>query len=186
MKCENCGTENLEGASKCKNCKQSLILNQNKDVEEIINKEEIVNHDNQQLTTNNANVTYCPNCGTKITGGFSFCPNCGKSMKSPEQVTTTIDDGKAKYYIIVWLIFVFLGEVMPRLSGNGRGFGNATFLCNIGALITIIIAKIKYPKNKFFAFIFWATICTWILMALSFLLLLATCYRCTSDGPPVA
>lgn len=37
------------------------------------------NYNNQ--TTNNTNISYCPNCGTKINNSIKFCPKCGNEIK---------------------------------------------------------------------------------------------------------
>lgn len=37
------------------------------------------NYNNQ--TTNNTNISYCPNCGTQINNGIKFCPKCGNEIK---------------------------------------------------------------------------------------------------------
>lgn len=37
------------------------------------------NYNNQ--TTNNTNISYCPNCGTQINDGIKYCPNCGNEIK---------------------------------------------------------------------------------------------------------
>ena len=37
------------------------------------------NYNNQ--TTNNTNISFCPNCGTQINDGIKYCPKCGNEIK---------------------------------------------------------------------------------------------------------
>ena len=45
----------------------------------IDSKNKETNYNNQ--TTNNTNISYCPNCGTQINDGIKFCPKCGNEIK---------------------------------------------------------------------------------------------------------
>lgn len=176
MKCEQCGTNNLEGSSFCKKCGKkfkeefnttnSLDMNVNEDRKNKDNSRQ-VEKDNQnsraetnsENNTNNSFAVYCQ-CGQRLEPNWKFCPKCKSpiTVEIKGEIDTkgdkNIKDGNAYLYIAIYVISIACGYFLKF---------NWSFLI---AIITIITGEIKYPDNKAIKILFGLTIIHTVLFIL--------------------
>ena len=130
MKCDECGTENLEGSTFCKKCGKSF-LEENSPTKV---KEEI------ETNTNNDPNVYCE-CGQELKKEWNYCPSCKKPIT--EEVKKTITNKKnediydnANIYIILILISIVISIFINFYFGF------------IIATVAVITGLINHPKNE--------------------------------------
>ena len=176
MKCENCGEENLEGASFCKKCgndfkKEEVKLIEIEKIEENETNEESKNKEKEKIETENNSdkvALYCQ-CGQKIESGWEFCPNCKapvtfyiKNINGDENSTNQKSDN-AIIYIALYFISLASGFIF--------NFG----ICYLVTLLIAIAGVITYPKNKIIKILFWIILMLFIIFAFYILWLVITC-----------
>ncbi len=138
---------------------------------------------------------FCKNCGKEMPEGNQFCIYCGTpigdGLVNPEtnpqpSNPTTDDDKEAKKLCIASLICMYaaspiagvLGYCVPPLAPL---FGTCAGLSPIAAIVLMIMARVKYPKNKFAKILMWIYIVQIILALLLFIILVVVCfYTCST------
>ncbi|MGN1378827.1 MAG: zinc ribbon domain-containing protein [Bacilli bacterium] len=161
MKCKYCNVKNLEGATICKKCGKSL---KNK-----IEDSKSENSIDQPNNINNSLDTLC-HCGKKIESDSSFCPECGGPItdkkesitNEKEQEINVAKEDKVSIYIIIYIFSMLLSLI------------GIPWICLI-AIFIIILAKIKYPKNKIITGLFWYTIIMIIISIVFVFVFLKSC-----------
>ncbi len=112
---------------------------------------------------------YCNNCGKKLVENANYCGECGNKIVDNLHINSNnisnVEDGNWKYYLLVNGCLIFLSFLLP--SGNNYLF--------TAALIVLVTAKIKYPKNKIVSVVFWLEILCSIFLLILFIFLLVTC-----------
>lgn len=160
MKCEQCGTENLDGATFCKKCKSSLLKSEIKEL--------------NKLTTE----LYCK-CGQKIEKGWNFCPSCQTKITELSQnqpnnnQEMNNEDDKLKVNPIYIFMTVF-GIMTWLLMKQFLGF--------IIAIIGIIAGRIQSPQNKFFRIAFLIVSILFIFFVLLIVYIIVACNGISIPG----
>ena len=101
MKCENCGTEIVDGLSYCPYCGHSIGNSKNNENQDMI----------------------CPNCGNEVKASYRYCPFCSYDLKSKTQ---KIDKGikingkklDIRNLIILILLIIVIAFAAFSFSGN--------------------------------------------------------------------
>ena len=139
---------------------------------------------------------FCSNCGTKLSENENFCTNCGKQMKvveTPQQVQvkkdieeTPEDKKNAHLLCIISLILTFASDIIAGIVSVifpplGSLLVEVAPLCNLAGLVLMIVARVKYPKNKFAKILMWIYIILFLLGILAVVLLFVACmYTCST------
>ena len=133
---------------------------------------------------------YCTNCGNELKNDRNFCSNCGSKIENNNvnnQNNVTIKNEKSeddKYANILCIISIILtfgaSFVLGILSYNARNLESAFDyiggLCPLIGLVLMIVARVKYPNNKFAKILMWIYIVLIILGIVAFILLTIACY----------
>ena len=128
--CQDCGKE-VPKDKFCKNCGAYLgDIEEMPVIEEVPAIEETEASEVSEETSvpgpvESANVNFCHNCGSKITGNFKFCPNCGqdlndKVLESPKTVASS--EKNIILAIILSVILPGLGQIYLGLDRKGAIF----------------------------------------------------------------
>lgn len=163
MKCDECGTENLEGSSFCKKCGKSFI-------------EENPPTKVTEGTDNNIPDVYCE-CGQILKKDWNYCPSCKKPITEDIKKTITSEDRENKkndnafIYIILFIISIA-----------------SSFLLNFSwgliiAVVIIITGLINHPDNKLLRTIFIVSIILFILYIIFVVWIIMTCINTISSCP---
>ena len=128
----------------------------------------------------------CEQCGTENLDNASSCKNCGKIFKENSKIVNTLDtqfddneqiqnteSSNQKKYINIFYTSILLSFLPTPLS----------FLGFFVAIITITIAKIKYPNNTTIKVMFWITIVTVIIGIIAITFLIQSCVNSISSCP---
>ena len=129
----------------------------------------------------------CEQCGAENLDNASYCKKCGKIFKEDSKIVNTLetqfDDDEQiqnteannqKTYIYIFYASILLSSFLP------------TPLSSLGffvAIITITIAKIKYPNNTTIKVMFWITIVTVIIGIIAITFLIQSCVNSISSCP---
>ncbi len=115
----------------------------------------------------------CEKCGNDINPNEKFCTNCGNPVPvveqpTPEVVTSPVPvdtNEQANRLCIISLILYFGSSLIAGIINfviGDSGLSNAiTSLAALGPLagiILMIVAKVKYPDNKFAKVLMWVYI----------------------------
>lgn len=108
----------------------------------------------------------CYKCGAKLVKDANYCGECGSKIDKNEK----IEDGNWKYYLLINAILIFCAFFLS--------VGNKYMLP--AALIVLITAKIKYPKNTVVSVIFWLELILYIVLVILLAVLMVACIKsCT-------
>ena len=182
MKCEKCGTENIEGVSSCKEC--GFVFKQNMDeskpVATAINLKNN-NGENDNLNKENLEEVFCE-CGQKLNYEDTKCPKCDKDIsKEKKELLKKIHENNNTFkYIIVFYGSVILSIIL--LFNTKKTLFIIGLLLLTISMVTSIIGKIKHPDDSAINVIF---ILGLIIMsiAVGFLMLIAACIETISSCP---
>lgn len=134
---------------------------------------------------------YCTKCGTELVSGNNFCTNCGSPISplgynAPSTNTvivpsqSVVDDGDNKatiwcvlsliLYFVVPVVFGFFASFLEALA-EGLSYIMLFFslASRIAAYVFMIMARVKYPDNKFAKILMWIYI---VLFAFTLLLVI--------------
>lgn len=120
----------------------------------------------------------CKNCAYPLDDDWKYCPKCNASaetglvevIREQHKEPAQENDG-SNTYIAVFLVSFVLGVVTSLL-----GISYVGGLFSLVSLITIVTAKIKYPKNATIKVIFWVYIGLTVFSIIAFAILLAACF----------
>lgn len=120
---------------------------------------------------------YCTKCGTALVPGNQFCTQCGSSILQVNANNTTsvavpvqiVDDGdrKANLWCIISIVLYFLGPSVVGILGSflsnvseslGTIFAFLSLVPRLVAYGLMIMARVKYPDNKFAKILMWVYI----------------------------
>lgn len=139
---------------------------------------------------------YCTSCGSKINEEDSFCTNCGAKKQNvetsnnetpkeenkvvPKQEVVEEDEKNANLLCILSLIFKYGGSVISGIlsvifAPLGELFSGLAPLTWLTGIVLMIVARIKYPSNKFAKVLMWIYIIETILSIVLFIILIAAC-----------
>lgn len=130
---------------------------------------------------------YCSKCGKEIKETAKFCNYCGNPTKNNIKNKNSEADEKANklctislalicFTIVFWFFGVEIDYYFPAIANIIKYFIG---IMPLTALVLIIIARIKYPKNLFAKVLTIVYIVTTITTLISlFLLLLLVRYTC--------
>ena len=145
---------------------------------------------------------FCTNCGTQIEKDDRFCINCGKpvttsitsniieeghSKMEVKQIKKEEDDKKANILCILSLLFTYGLNIFPILSYRNNYNTGSRFLSGFSGLfpliglVLMIIARVKYPNNKFAKVVMWIYIISLLGMVLLFIVVMIACYSIISS-----
>ncbi len=174
MKCDECGTENLEGSTFCKKCGKSF-MEEDKLIEDNP-PTKIKEATNTNSNTNIVHDVYCE-CGQILKKDWNYCPNCKtpisedvKKTISSEQNEDTNNDN-AYIYVILFFISVVSSFFLNFYWGL------------IIAIVVIITGLINNPNNKIIRTIFTVSIVFFILYIIFFIWLIVTCSNAINSCP---
>ena len=131
---------------------------------------------------------FCEKCGTKLNENDLFCSNCGNKIErnNISQVTNINsnqieDDKKANLLCTISLILGFgSGMIYAILSSIFKElepfFSSIYSLCPLASLVFMIIARVKYPNNKFAKVLMWIYIILTILGIIAFIVFAVACF----------
>ena len=176
MKCDNCGEENLEGASFCRKCgKKFKVVDFFADVEKpkaLVENEKKTEPSNQTPTNDNVKpninqvAVYC-SCGEKLEPGWKFCPKCRNPItvviKQDGKEAPSKEDDYSLVYICLYII-----------SMAAYCFFRYPWLYII-AFIIITTGIIKCPNNRAIKILFWLTLAFLILIIIMVMILIVSC-----------
>ena len=139
---------------------------------------------------------FCKNCGKEIQKNDKYCTNCGSLNDTAEEVATQIseqnnksvkqneDDKKANLLCILSLISFFGVTILESILNIFASKISATIfdaiysissLCILAGLTLMIVARVKYPNNKFVKIVMWIYIVTIGLGIVSLMLAIISC-----------
>ena len=143
-------------------------------------------------------MNFCSNCGNKIQPGATFCTNCGKqiginnqvvnSQQNNQQQTISPEDDKRANLLATIALILFFSPGVPTILNNVKVFyqlskalETITSLGLLASIVLIIIARVKYPKNRFSKIVMWIMIgMTALGLALIMIIMLACVTMCAS------
>lgn len=150
---------------------------------------------------------YCKNCGEKVEDGKLECTKCGtkvedkvemdkaeivnnsSSSNNDNSIPSAEDEKNANLLCVISLILYFGSSAISGLlysisSVSGSYVANIGGLCPLAGIVLMIIARVKYPKNRFAKVLMWIYIILTILAIVTVILIFAACiYACSSiDG----
>ena len=135
---------------------------------------------------------YCVKCGAELIPGSSFCGVCGMSL-TPNAPTNTnvvptnnnsdVNEGSTPTVLgIISLLLYYAGPVIVGLLTIGMP-SNAKYaiesivsLTPLAGIVTMIIGRVKYPKNKFLKVVMWIIICSILFIIIIFILIFLWCW----------
>lgn len=147
---------------------------------------------------------YCKNCGKKIEDGKLECANCGTKVEDKEKINegeivnnvspsvndnsikSVEDEKNANLLCVISLILYFGSSALTGLlyyvsAFSGMSVASITSICPLAGIVLMIIARVKYPKNKFAKILMWIYIILTILTIVSVVILFAACiYACSN------
>ena len=134
---------------------------------------------------------YCTSCGSKINEEDSFCTNCGAKKQDvetpkeenkvvPKQEVVEEDEKNANLLCILSLVFKYAGPVISGVlsvlfAPLGELFSGLAPLTWLTGIVLMIVARIKYPSNKFAKVLMWIYIIEAILSVVLFIIIVAAC-----------
>ena len=140
---------------------------------------------------------YCKNCGEKIEDGRSECDSCKISIDEKEEVKKSEvidnkidlekdkeDEKNANLLCVISLILYFgsgtISGIFAVLSSvSGTYISSFTGLCPLAGIVLMIIARVKYPKNKFAKILMWIYIILTLISIIAVIIVIAACvYAC--------
>ena len=143
---------------------------------------------------------FCSNCGNKLNENDQFCNKCGQAILKNKGVmvnnannSTNInndDEKKANILSAISLIVGFgmdavitiLATFLPKARDVLRSFGITGSLPILG-LVIMIVARVKYPNNKFAKIVMWIYIVGFVITIVAILAIFATCITSCKDFP---
>lgn len=142
----------------------------------------------------------CPNCGKENGVDSNFCLGCGTPLKqnipqnNQQQVQVAneeqeaIDKKEGDKFGIISLILFFAGStivgaislLLPKTIGDIiASFGG---LCPLAGIVTMIVGRIKYPKNTILKVSMWLIILLVAVVIIAFVILLMFCWGIRDIG----
>lgn len=147
---------------------------------------------------------FCPKCGKANEMNFNFCDGCGtplvqtnvnnnqpsvsnnqQSINSQQVIDDEqkqIDEHNAIILGIVSLVLYYVGGaivlvISSLLPESARTFFSSfSGLCPLAGVITMIVGRIKYPKNTFLKVVMWIIIISIMFGIIAIILLFLMCY----------
>ncbi|MCR4581107.1 MAG: zinc-ribbon domain-containing protein [Bacilli bacterium] len=139
-------------------------------------------------------MNYCPNCGNQLPQGASFCTKCGGKLgvyQQPQQAQISPEDDKKANNLSLISLGLFFGPsalsilsagISASTSAGSRITAISSALsgvCTLAAIVLMIVARVKYPKNKLAKIVMWIYIALFAIGIIgSVLLILACAYAC--------
>ena len=142
---------------------------------------------------------YCSNCGKEIKEDEKFCQNCGKEIvrdgnvkeevvleaERVDEVNNNVeadpnldkskeefDNSQANLLCTISLILMYgvwvLSMFIPAAS-------TVSSISSIAAIVLMIVARVKYPKNTFAKVLMWLYIATVIIYVLLMIAIIIAC-----------
>ena len=171
MNCEKCGKiipENIDYCPSCK-AKENLELMKSGKDGWTVNKEPDISTEKIQdapiQPQETASIVVRCQCGQELEANWKFCPKCNSPINveiTSETPAEEKNNDGAHIFIIIFIILV------------GAGFCGVPF-APLGALLVIITAYIKYPKNRTIKILFWLYLFLIVLAVLFMMWMIATC-----------
>ncbi len=140
---------------------------------------------------------YCNKCGKKIEDGKILCDECEK--ESGKEIQVYNEEDEARKYLKLALILFIIGCVATPMSLSIDSINKSlhneslknlfniitpslTFLLQLAAsiasplsVITVIVSKVKFPKNKSVSLVFNIMVGLFIFCFISFILVIYAC-----------
>ncbi len=138
---------------------------------------------------------FCKNCGNPLSENDNFCIYCGtpKDQTLVQKPTTDTnfkpssnEDKEARILCIISLVLMYAAgipiAIVNYLIPILRPLTATTAaLSPLAAIVLMIVARIKYPKNKFAKIVMWIYIVTIALSLLALALFMIWCYVTCSN-----
>ena len=141
----------------------------------------------------------CPKCGAKIEEAGRYCYNCGtpiiektiqntNSGRNNNQVPNNDKEGDILGLISLVLYFAGSGLVSALISifpsDTRYYFSSLVGLCPLASIVVMIVARIKYPKNKLLKIAMWTIIICTIVGIIAFIVIMVLLYLACSSMIP--
>lgn len=103
VRCQNCGTEAVDGAKFCKNCGSEIVI--------------------EEVDENGTK--FCSNCGFEMPKSTRFCPECGNGTDKAPQVVNNVNnrvvssDKSPGLAAVLSFLIIGLGQVYLGLTKKG-------------------------------------------------------------------
>ena len=150
----------------------------------------------------------CEHCGIALTPEDLFCTNCGvprnqnttpneqiqyvqpqvQYVQAPgEKVYTKEDDKMANQLCIYSLLLQYVAPLVIGVIAGvfsviaeelGYVVSSVSLLCPLAAFVLMVVARVKYPQNRFAKILMWIYIVTIGLSLLIFIFIVAACVMC--------
>lgn len=124
----------------------------------------------------------CKKCGKEIDENSKFCKNCGTSVISETNYKTENieNDSNANILCIFSLVLnygigLILEIITYKIGYRSNLIESLTGICYIMGLALLIIARVKYPKNKFAKIVMWLYIIMFIIGIIISIIIAITC-----------
>jgi uncharacterized membrane protein YvbJ len=143
-------------------------------------------------------MNFCSKCGNKLQPGQAFCTNCGNKIgvnnqvvnntPSNNQQTISPEDDKMANLLATLALILFFSPGIPTILNSVKVFyqlskalETITSMGLLASIVLIIIARVKYPKNKFSKIVMWIMIgMTALGLVLIMIIMLACVTMCAS------
>ena len=131
---------------------------------------------------------YCINCGKEVKENSNFCDSCGTNVNIAKEnlVDTTIQDEKNANLLCIISLILYFGSgivfgLLFSLFPNGSKLESLSGLSPLAGIVLMIVARIKYPKNKFAKVLMWIYISLTILGLIAMAIFLVACAYALKD-----
>ena len=186
MFCSNCGNKLKDDEKFCGNCGTERPIDNSTGIQNIMLNDRVEHNENKSTKSNrvyiddkNSFVIKNPGDTTKVT--FAV-PNNDLYNNTKMNTLSEKDEHTANMLALFSLIFGFgadlligaIGMILPDLKDLLTNLGIVGGLPLLG-LILMIVARVKYPQNKFAKVVMWIYIASAILTVLAVIILFATC-----------